>query len=76
LTGFTILCGVALVIGYALLGAAWLIWRTGGALQTRCYAYARQLGIATVALIGIVSLWTPMLHPRFEERWFGWPASC
>jgi cytochrome bd ubiquinol oxidase subunit II len=21
-----------------------------------------------------VSLWTPMLNPRFAERWFGWPG--
>ncbi len=74
LTGFSILCGVALVVGYALLGATWLIWRTEGALQGRCYGYARILGVATLSLIGVVSLWTPMLHARFAERWFGWPG--
>jgi len=74
LTGFTVLCGVALVVGYALLGATWLVWRTEGPLQNRCRRYARTLGIATLALIAVVSLWTPMLHPRFEERWFGWPG--
>ena len=74
LTSFTVLCGVALVIGYALLGAAWLIWRTEGELQARCYGYARALGIATLALIVVVSLWTPMLHARFAERWFHWPG--
>ena len=74
LTGFTILCGVALVVGYALLGAAWLVWRTDGPLQERCRAYTRVLGIATLALIGVVSVWTPMLDPRFAQRWFGWPG--
>ena len=74
LTGFTVLCGVALVVGYALLGAAWLIWRTEGALQTRCYRYARVLGAATLGLIVVVSLWTPTLHERFAARWFGWPG--
>jgi cytochrome d ubiquinol oxidase subunit II len=74
LTGFSILCGVALVLGYALLGATWLIWRTEGGLQDRCRGYARGLGAATLALIGVVSLWTPMLNPLFQARWFGWPG--
>ncbi len=74
LTPFTLLCGVALVVGYALLGATWLIWRTEGALQHRCRRYARMLGVATLSLIAVVSLWTPFLHPRFTERWFGWPG--
>jgi cytochrome d ubiquinol oxidase subunit II len=74
LTGFTILCGIATVIGYALLGATWLIWRTEGELQRRCRRHAHTLGIATLALIGVVSLWTPMLNPAFAHRWFGWPG--
>jgi cytochrome d ubiquinol oxidase subunit II len=60
--------------GYALLGATWLIWRTEGELQTRCRGYARNLGIATLSLIGVVSLWTPMLNPSFNARWFHWPG--
>ncbi len=74
LTGFTILCGIALVIGYALLGATWLVWRTEGDLQRRCRRHARALGAATLALIVVVSLWTPMLNPTFAHRWFGWPG--
>ncbi len=74
LTGFTVLCGVAVVIGYALLGACWLIWRTEGELQQRCRGYARWLGVMTFVLTGVVSLWTPLLHARFAARWFGWPG--
>ncbi|MHB8886881.1 MAG: cytochrome d ubiquinol oxidase subunit II [Methylovirgula sp.] len=74
LTGFTVLCGLALVIGYALLGACWMIWRTEGPLQERCRRYAIGLAVATLSLIVVVSLWTPMLNPRFAERWFGWPG--
>ncbi len=74
LTGFTILCGIAIVVGYALLGATWLIWRTEGALQRRCRRYAANLGAATLALIVVVSLWTPMLDPVFAHRWFSWPG--
>ncbi len=72
-TGFTILCGLAVAAGYALLGATWLIWRTEGDLQARCRRHARALGVAVLALIVVVSLWTPMLNPRFMARWFAWP---
>ncbi|HTR15822.1 MAG TPA: cytochrome d ubiquinol oxidase subunit II [Acetobacteraceae bacterium] len=74
LTGFSILCGIALVVGYALLGATWLIWRTEGELQRRCRRHARALGAATLGLILVVSLWTPMLNQGFAERWFTWPG--
>ena len=74
LSPFTVFCGVALVVGYALLGATWLIWRTEGNLQDRFRRYARVLGVVTLALIGVVSLWTPFLHPSFAARWFGWPG--
>ena len=74
LTGFTILCGLAVVTGYALLGACWLIWRTEGPLQQRCRRHARTLGVAVLAFILVVSLWTPMLNPTFYQRWFGWPG--
>ena len=74
LTGFTLLCGIAVVVGFALQGACWLIWRCEGGLQQRARGYARILGVATLALIVAVSLWTPMLNPAFSERWFGWPG--
>ncbi|WP_131113727.1 cytochrome d ubiquinol oxidase subunit II [Lichenihabitans psoromatis] len=74
LTPFTILCGVAVVVGYALLGSCWLIWRTTGRLQDSSRLQARALMIATLALIVAVSIWTPFLNPRFAARWFGWPG--
>jgi len=74
LTPFTVLCGVAVVVGYALLGSAWLVWRTEGSLQQRCRGHALRLGAATLALIVAVSIWTPLLNPVFATRWFGWPG--
>jgi cytochrome d ubiquinol oxidase subunit II len=73
LTPFTVLCGVALVIGYALQGACWLVWRCEGALQQRARRQARTLAVATLVLIVVVSIWTPLLHPTFSQRWFTWP---
>ncbi len=74
LTPFTVLCGIAVVVGYALLGAGWLIWRTEGEFQGRVRRHAKVLGAATLGLIGVVSLWSPMLNPLFAQRWFGWPG--
>jgi cytochrome d ubiquinol oxidase subunit II len=74
LSPFTVLCGFAVVIGYGLLGATWLVWRTEGALWRRARTYAFWLGVATLALIGVVSLWSPFLHPQFFDRWFKWPG--
>jgi cytochrome bd ubiquinol oxidase subunit II len=73
LTGFSVLCGVAVVIGYALLGACYLVWRTEGPLQTRVRRQARILGVATLVMIVIVSLWTPLLQVHYLRHWFVWP---
>src|SRR5262249_28098088 len=74
LTGFSLLTGVALMVGYALLGAGWLVLKTTGDLQERARRFAWVTGLATVALIGIVSLITPFLNPVYMQRWFAWPA--
>lgn len=74
LTPFSLTCGAALVVGYALLGATWLIWRTDGDLRARCRVHATRLGVATLAFVVVVSLWTPFLSPTYAARWFGWPG--
>ena len=74
LTSFSLLTGVALVIGYALLGSTWLILKTEGEVQKRAYTFAWVTALGTLALIGIVSLRTPFLDPIFMQRWFAWPA--
>ena len=74
LTLFSILTGIALVVGYALLGATWLILKTTGELQARATRFAWIAGLGTLALIGVVSLWTPLMNPQFMARWFAWPA--
>jgi len=75
LTPFSILTGIALVVGYSLLGATWLNLKTHGELQAKARRIAMVSGIATVALIGVVSLWTPFINPIYFDRWFGWPTA-
>lgn len=70
---FTLMCGVALTAGYAMLGSTWLIFKTTGDLRTRAYQLARYSGLATFLAIGVVSLWTPFLSPDIADRWFSYP---
>ena len=74
LTPFTVLCGVAVVVGYALLGACWLVWRTSGSLHERARRQATVLCWATLCMIAAVSLWTPFLRGSLANRWFSWPG--
>lgn len=75
LTPFSALTGVAVVTGYALLGATWLNLKTEGALQAQFRGLARPLGLATLGFIGAVSLLTPFQDPIYFERWFNLPGS-
>jgi cytochrome d ubiquinol oxidase subunit II len=75
LTAFSLVTGVAVATGYALLGAAWLNMKTAGIVQRRARRQAFILGAGLLGFIGIVSAWTPFLHPEYFERWFNWPAA-
>jgi cytochrome d ubiquinol oxidase subunit II len=72
-TPFSLLCGVALVFGYGLLGAGWLILKTEGEVQARARRQGRICLLAVMAAIAVVSLWTPLLDPAIAQRWFAWP---
>jgi cytochrome d ubiquinol oxidase subunit II len=74
LTPFSIITGMALVVGYALLGATWLMMKTTGALREQARRFALFAGVGTVVLIGVVSLWTPFLSLAYLDRWFAFPA--
>jgi len=73
LTPFSILTGLALVIGYALLGATWLVLKTEGGLRDKAYRLSWWLLFAMLAAIGAVSIATPFLHVHYTQRWFAWP---
>ncbi|MEX1107781.1 MAG: cytochrome d ubiquinol oxidase subunit II [Dongiaceae bacterium] len=73
LSPFSVFTGLALVAGYALLGAGWLIMKTEGELQERAFALARPLLGCVLLTIASVSLWTPLTHTSIAERWFVWP---
>lgn len=74
LTPFSLLTGAALVIGYCLLGATWLVMKSTGDLRDRAYAMSWRLMIATLIALGAVSLATPFLEAEYWRRWFTWPS--
>jgi len=73
LTPFSLLTGVALVVGYSLLGATWLILKTEGALRDKAYRLSWVLLFAMLAAIALVSIATPFLSIQYAQRWFAWP---
>ncbi len=76
LTPFSALTALAVVVGYAMLGATWLILKTEGETLARARRFAMPLGAGLIALIGSVSIVTPFLRPEYLARWFGWPSGA
>lgn len=69
LTPYSLLVAAGLVAGYALLGAAWLVWRTEGPLQARARRWGWIAAAGTSVLLAAVSLATLVVHPRIAARW-------
>ena len=73
LTPFSVLTGVSVVVGYSLLGACWLNWKTEGETQAHARRLLRILAPATLFALLAVSLATPFLGAQYFERWFSMP---
>ncbi|HGH3372107.1 TPA: cytochrome d ubiquinol oxidase subunit II [Kluyvera cryocrescens] len=73
LTPFTLFCGVGLVVAYALLGATWLVMKSESTLQNTMRRTARGLLLTLLAVIAVISLWTPLVHSQIATRWFSLP---
>jgi cytochrome bd ubiquinol oxidase subunit II len=73
LTPFSVLTGVSLIFGYALLGATWCVMKTTGELEIWARRMALRFLVATVVAMAAVSLWVPFLGRQIEARWFSWP---
>ncbi|MCB1582904.1 MAG: cytochrome d ubiquinol oxidase subunit II [Marinicella sp.] len=73
LTPFSLTTGIAVVIGYALLGACWLIYKTEHRLQRLCRQAAFQLTLALGFMIAVVSVWMLFKQDPYMRRWFDYP---
>jgi cytochrome d ubiquinol oxidase subunit II len=70
---FSITTGIAVVCGYALLGATWLVMKTEDGLQDYMFHIAKIFLIAVGIFAAIVSLWTPFIDSEIMHRWFSLP---
>jgi cytochrome d ubiquinol oxidase subunit II len=73
LNAYSVMSGVALVFGYALLGATWLVMKTEAITQQwarKCAAYA--LGYVGLFL-AIVSISMPVMNPGIRALWWSLP---
>ena len=73
ITPFALFTGAGLLSAYALLGSTWLIMKTESSLQQRMRELARYLMWVLLAVIVIISIWTPLAEARIGERWFSFP---
>lgn len=71
--GFALLTGMAMVFGYGLLGATWLVMKTEGITQD----WARRAACYTLTFVGIfmaiISATMPFVDPRVAALWFSLP---
>jgi len=73
LTPFSLFTGAGLIAAYALLGAAWLIMKTEGSLHERMRLLAKRLAWVLLAVLVVISVWTPLAHHEIAARWFSLP---
>lgn len=71
LTPFTVMTGLGLVVGYALIGATWIVLKSEGELQQRARGWALRALAGVMVVFVLVSVWTPIVDDYVRERWFG-----
>jgi len=72
-TPFALLCGVGLCVGYALLGAAWLVYRCEGELKDTARRLVRFLAAGLMFFLIVVLVFALKSDLRIMERWFTQP---
>ena len=70
---FPIVSGIALIFGYGLLGAGWLILKTDGELQRWARRQGLRMFFAVIAFIVAVTVLMLIWHPQVVDRWLKWP---
>jgi cytochrome d ubiquinol oxidase subunit II len=73
LNAFSVMTGVALVTGYALLGATWTIMKTEGDTQAWARKCASYVLLYVALFMGLVSLTMPLMNRDIKALWFSLP---
>jgi cytochrome bd ubiquinol oxidase subunit II len=71
---FACLCGIGLCLGYALLGAGWLVLKCEGSLRERAYALLTPLTTGVLGFLAIAFVYALALDLRIMDRWLQRPA--
>jgi len=71
---FSVLTAVCVAAGYALVGSAWLIIKTGGALQQKAIRQARGAIFLTALGFLAISAASPIASSRIFDKWFSFPT--
>ncbi len=69
-TPFSVTCAIALLFGYALLGAAWTIAKTNGKLQAKMFNIAWVCLIMIALFLFVISIWSPFVDITIRQIWF------
>jgi cytochrome bd ubiquinol oxidase subunit II len=70
---FALLCGTGLCLGYALLGACWLVRKTEGDTRSHAYRLIPFLALASLAVLGAVFIFALSEHLAILDRWLERP---
>jgi cytochrome d ubiquinol oxidase subunit II len=70
---FACLSAICVAAGYAMLGGAWLVFKTEGELQVKAARWARFGLVACAIGFAAISLASPLTSPRIYDKWFSWP---
>jgi cytochrome bd ubiquinol oxidase subunit II len=73
LSVFALLCGIGLCIGYALLGASWLVRKCDGEVRDLAYRLIPRLSLALLVFLIAVFVIALAENLRVMERWFERP---
>jgi cytochrome d ubiquinol oxidase subunit II len=72
-SGFSVMTGIAVVCGYALLGSTWLIMKSTGGLQKWSRAVASYVLGFVIIFMGLVSISMPIINKDIYHFWFSMP---
>jgi cytochrome d ubiquinol oxidase subunit II len=73
LSPFALLCGVGLCLGYALLGACWLVKKTEGETRDAAYRLIPRLAIGLLAFLLVVFVDALAANLAVMDRWLERP---
>jgi cytochrome d ubiquinol oxidase subunit II len=73
LTPFAALCGVGLCLGYALLGACWLVKKCDAEVRDRAHRQIRYLAVCVLVFLVVVFAYALAEHLPILHRWIDRP---